>query len=74
MEPGGEPSPPTAPSLRSLRIVAAIGTLAALAAVVLGFSTSLLYGFLALVALPAVPLLFVLAFEAIRGTSEPHRN
>jgi hypothetical protein len=74
MESGGEPTTSKTPSLRSIRIVAAVGALVAIAAVVLGFSTSLLYGFVALVALPAVPLLFVLAFEAIRGTSEPRRT
>jgi hypothetical protein len=63
-----EASPP-AVSLRAMRVAAAIGTVVAIAAVVVGFSIGLLYGIVALVALPAIPLLFVLGFEALRRTS-----
>jgi hypothetical protein len=56
-------------SLRSLRIVAGIGALSAIAVVAVGFSFGLLYGVVALVALPAIPLLFVLGFEALRRPS-----
>ena len=65
MEPNGEAAS-AAQSLRAIRVVASIGALVAIAAVVVGFSFGLFYGLGALVALPAVPLLFVLAFEAIR--------
>ncbi|MEZ5243497.1 MAG: hypothetical protein R2707_00250 [Acidimicrobiales bacterium] len=61
------PSPPG--SLRSLRVAAAIGALAAFVVVGVGFSFGLVYGIVALIALPAIPLLFVLGFEALRRSS-----
>ena len=52
-----------------MRVAASIGAVVAIVAVVVGFSIGLLYGIVALVALPAIPLLFVLGFEALRRTS-----
>lgn len=55
-------------SLRGIRVVALVGAAVAVIAVIVGFSFGFIYGVLALVALPAVPLLFVLGFEVVRGT------
>ena len=58
----------SAPSLRSLRIVAALGGLVACALVVVGFRVGVLAGLAALFVLPVIPLIFVLGFEAMRGS------
>lgn len=60
---------PPAESLWALRVAAAIGVVVAIVAVVVGFSFGAIYGVLALVALPAIPLLFVLGLEALRRNS-----
>lgn len=60
---------PVDTSLVGIRVAAAIGAVIALVAVAIGFSFGLVYGIVALVAVPAVPLLFVLAFEAMSDTS-----
>lgn len=56
-------------SLRGIRIAAAIGFLVAVAAVVVGFGIGPLYGIGAMIAVPLVPLLFVLGFEAVTRSS-----
>lgn len=65
-----EPGDPAAPqSLRGIRVVAAIGFLVAVAAVVVAFGVGPLYGIGATMAVPVVPLLFVLGFEAVTRSS-----
>ncbi|MEQ8840981.1 MAG: hypothetical protein RIB98_08370 [Acidimicrobiales bacterium] len=67
MEESTEP-PVVSNSLRGIRVAAMIGTVVALALVVVGFSTGIVFGLVALFALPAIPLIFVLGFEAVVGT------
>ena len=59
---------PTPVSLRGIRVAAAVGAVVGCAAVVAGFSFGIVYGLIALFAFPAVPMVFVLAFEGVRGT------
>lgn len=62
-----EDSTPVDQSLVAIRVVAAVGALVAMIAVVVGFGYGVVYGIGALLVLPALPLLFVLAFEAVRS-------
>ena len=68
-ETGSTEMPAPEGSLRALRVAAAIGVLVAIAAIVVGFRFGMVYGIGAVVALPVLPLAFVLAVEAVRRTS-----
>lgn len=54
------------PSLKPLRIAAAAGALVAVVLVVLGFSAGVWYGIGAILLIPVLPMVFVLAIEATR--------
>lgn len=68
-ESGSTDAPPPDASLRAVRVAAAIGALLALAIVALGFRYGVIYGVIAVVALPVLPLAFVFAIEAVRRPS-----
>lgn len=64
--PASSPSTTIEPSLTGLRIAAAIGFLGAVALVVLGFRVAWWLGLVALVMMPAPPMLGVMLVEAVR--------
>ena len=65
-ESGTNDAPSPDASLRAVRVAAAIGAVLALAMVAVGFRYGVIYGILAFVALPVLPLAFVFAIEAVR--------
>ena len=58
----------TETSLTGLRIAAAVGVFLAIALVVVGFLVAWWLGLAALMMVPVLPMLSVLAVEAVRGS------